>query len=241
MGAMILGPRLGKYGPDGRSRAIPGHNIPLAALGVFILFFGWFGFNPGSTTAATPNIGIIAVITALAGAAGAATAMATSWLMHKKPDASMTLNGVLAGLVAITAGCANVSPVGSLVIGGVAGMLVVFSVEFIDKVLKIDDPVGATSVHLVNGVWGTLAIGLFANLGDIKGVFYGGGFHVLGVQTIGVLAVAAWTLVTTGILFFILKKTVGLRVSDEEQKAGLDIMEHGMNAYPEWGRNQELM
>lgn len=241
IGAIMIGPRVGKYTKDGKATAIPGHNLVLGAAGVFVLWIGWFGFNPGSTLAVTKDIGYIAMTTNLAAAAAAIVTMFVTWFRYKKPDVSMTLNGVLAGLVAITAGCQVVTMYGAIMIGVVAGVLVVFGVEFIDKVLKIDDPVGATSVHLINGVWGTLAIGLFANFGDIKGVFYGGGFGVLGVQTLGVLAVAAWTLVTTGILFFALKKTVGLRVSDEEQKVGLDIMEHGMNAYPEWGRNQELM
>ena len=153
---MLMGPRIGKYTPDGVSRAIPGHNLPLVALGVFILWFGWFGFNPGSTTAATGNIGLIAVTTNLAACAAALTAMLTTWMRYGKPDVSMSLNGVLAGLVAITAGCANVSPMGAIIIGLCAGILVVLSVEFVDKVLKIDDPVGAISVHGVCGAFGTL-------------------------------------------------------------------------------------
>jgi len=233
MGAMILGPRLGKYGPDGKSRAIPGHNIPLAALGVFILFFGWFGFNPGSTLEASFSIGVIAATTALAASAGALTSMITIWVMHSKPDASMTLNGVLAGLVGITAGCANVSPLGALITGAVAGVLVVFSVEFIDKKLKIDDPVGAVSVHGVCGAWGTLAVGLFADpaFGGAKGLFTGGGLGLFWTQLIGVAAVFVWASFMSLILFLGIKHTIGLRVSDEEQIKGLDVEEHGMEAY----------
>ncbi len=227
-GAMVLGPRLGKYGPDGKARAIPGHNIALAALGVFILWFGWFGFNAGSTTVGDGEIGRIAVTTNLAAAMGAIAAMVTSWVVTKKPDCSMALNGALAGLVSITAGCYTVSPVGAILIGLIGGVVVVLSVYFIDTVLKIDDPVGAVSVHGVCGAWGTLACGLFNMDG---GLFYGGGAKLLGVQAIGVGAAFAWAFGLGLVLFFIIKKTVGLRVSKEEEIRGLDIGEHGMEAY----------
>lgn len=234
MGAIILGPRLGKYGPDGKPRAIPGHNIPMAALGVFILWFGWFGFNPGSTTAGDNlSIGFIAVNTNLAAAAGAVAAMSTIWIKSKKPDVSMSLNGALAGLVAITAGCASVSPVSAIGIGLIAGIVVVLSVELFDFAFKIDDPVGAISVHGVCGALGTLMVGLFAEkqYGGVDGLFFGGGFTLLGVQAIGVLAVMAWVTVTAGAIFLAIKYTVGLRVSREEELRGLDIDEHGMEAY----------
>ncbi len=227
-GALILGPRIGKYSPDGKPKAIPGHNIAIAALGVFILWFGWFGFNPGSTTFGDGNIGRIAVTTNMAAAAGAISAMFAAWIILKKPDGSMALNGALAGLVAITAPCATVSPFGSLIIGLIAGVLVVFSVLFIDRVLKIDDPVGAVSVHGVNGAFGTLAVGLFNVDG---GLFYGGGFKLLGIQALGVVTAFVWAFGLGLILFYIIKKTVGLRVTEEEELQGLDIGEHGMEAY----------
>lgn len=227
-GAIVLGPRIGKYGPDGKPRAIPGHNIALAALGVFILWFGWFGFNPGSTTVGDGDIGRIAVTTNLASAAGAIAAMFTSWTISKKPDGSMMLNGALAGLVAITAGCASVSPVSSIIIGFIAGIVVVLSVFFFDGVLKIDDPVGAVSVHAMNGAWGTLAVGLFATDG---GLFFGGGIKLLGVQALGVVTAFAWAFGLGMILFNTIKHTIGLRVSAEEELRGLDIGEHGMEAY----------
>lgn len=234
-GAILLGARKGKYFVvDGKkqARAIPGHNMPLAALGVFILWFGWYGFNAGSTLSGSDlSIGAIAVTTTLAASAGAVTSMVTSWVWFKKPDPSMSLNGALAGLVGITAGCAVASPASSIIIGFIAGILVVVSVEFIDKVLHIDDPVGAVSVHGVCGVWGTLAVGLFANTDDIKGLFYGGGFNQLGIQAIGVLSVFVWSFGVGFVLFFIIKKTIGLRVSDEEELQGLDIGEHGSEAY----------
>ena len=240
----MLGGRYGKYvkknGGGVVSRAIPGHNIPLAALGVFILWFGWFGFNPGSTTSGTTGaIATIAVTTNLAAAAGAVLAMFTAWIRFSKPDTSMALNGALAGLVAITAPCAVVSPASAVAIGAVAGVLVVLSVEFIDKVLHIDDPVGAFSVHGACGIWGTLAVGLFASPAYMAssgneigaGLFFGGGLKQLGVQAIGVAAVALWVVVTMTILFLIIKNTVGLRVSREEELRGLDIGEHGMESY----------
>ncbi|MBN2376383.1 MAG: ammonium transporter [Sedimentisphaerales bacterium] len=236
-GAITLGPRLGKYGPDKKPKAIPGHNIPLAALGVFILWFGWFGFNPGSTTVGNGEIGRVAVTTNLAAAAGAIMAMITSWFISKKPDASMSLNGALAGLVAITAGCYTVTPMGAMVIGLIAGALVVFSVLFIDEVLKIDDPVGAVSVHGVCGMFGTVACGLFnaeAVLGTGEastGLFYGGGLGQLGVQLVGAGSCFAWAFILGLVMFTIIKKTVGLRASVEEELKGLDIGEHGMEAY----------
>ena len=243
MGAIALGPRIGKYVKvDGKTlvKAIPGHSIPLAALGVFILWFGWFGFNPGSTTSGMNGaIATIAVTTNLAAAAGAVLAMCTAWIRFGKPDTSMALNGALAGLVAITAPCAVVSPLGAIAIGSIAGVLVVLSVEFIDKVLHIDDPVGAVSVHLVNGVFGTLAVGLFASPAYIQssgavckaGLFYGGGLGQLGVQALGIAAVGFWVVVTIGGLFYLLKALKALRVSREEELRGLDVGEHGMEGY----------
>ena len=227
-GAVMLGPRIGKYGPDGKPRAILGHNLPLAALGVFILWFGWFGFNPGSTTTGNGSIGYIAITTNLAAAAGAVLALIASWVIIKKPDISMTLNGALAGLVAITAPCDGVSPFGAICIGSVAGVLVVLSVLFFDYVLKIDDPVGAVSVHGMNGLWGTLSYGLFAMDG---GLFYGGGFKQLGIQILGAGTAFVWAFGLGLVLFFILSKTVGLRVTAEEELKGLDIGEHGNEAY----------
>ena len=244
MGAIVLGPRIGKYLDDNGgkkvSKAILGHSLPLAGLGVFILWFGWFGFNPGSTTSGTNlSIATIAVTTNLAAAAGAITAMFTAWIRFKKPDASMSLNGALAGLVAITAPCAVVSPGIAILIGLLAGIIVVLSVEFFDKVLHIDDPVGAVSVHGVCGMFGTLCVGLFANakyanaagLGEINGLFFGGGFRLLGVQALGTVSVFLWVGFTAFIMFTILKKTIGLRVSREAELRGLDIEEHGMEAY----------
>lgn len=236
MGAIFQGPRIGKYGSNGKPKAIPGHNIPLASLGVFILWFGWFGFNSGSTTSGENlSIGFIAANTNLAAAAGAIAAMVTIWIKSGKPDVSMTLNGALAGLVAITAGCASVSPVSSIIIGLIAGVVVVLAVEFIDFVLKIDDPVGAISVHGVCGALGTLMVGLFAESRfagvGVDGLFFGGGFRLLGVQALGVAAVFLWVVITSGLLFFIIKKTVGLRVTRQEELRGLDIDEHGMESY----------
>jgi len=236
-GAIVIGPRLGKYGPDKKPKAIPAHNITLAALGVFILWFGWFGFNPGSTTTGDGSIGRIAVTTNLAAAAGVVGALATCWILFKKPDASMTLNGALAGLVGITAPCATVTPVGSIFIGLIAGVIVVLSVLFIDRVLKVDDPVGAVSVHGVCGAWGTLSAGLFnaeavLGIGEANtGLFYGGGAAQLGTQAIGVAAAFAWAFLFGLGLFFVIKKTVGLRVSETDELKGLDITEHGSEAY----------
>jgi Amt family ammonium transporter len=227
-GAIVLGPRSGKYAPDGTPKAITGHNIPLAALGVFILWFGWFGFNPGSTTTGNGSIGYIAVTTNLAAAAAAATAMFTAWIIMKKPDASMALNGALAGLVSITAPCDAVTPIGAIVIGSVGGVLVVFSVLFIDRVLKVDDPVGAVSVHGVCGLWGTLSVGLF-NIES--GLLYGGGLKQLLIQMLGAGTAFVWALGLGFILFTLINKTIGLRVTQEEELKGLDIGEHGMEAY----------
>lgn len=228
-GAFLVGPRLGKYGKGGRINAIPGHNIPLASLGVFILWLGWFGFNPGSTTAVKGgSFAFIAVTTNLAAAAGAIGAMITSWLLFKKPDVSFTLNGALAGLVAITAGCDAMSPAFALVTGLVAGALVVFAVLFFDHI-RIDDPVGAISVHGVCGAWGTLAIGLFH---QEAGLLISGSPTQFMAQVVGVLAAFAWAFPTSLLLFAVLKATIGLRVSQTEELEGLDIHEHGMHAYP---------
>jgi Amt family ammonium transporter len=237
MGAVMVGPRTGKY--NGRVKALFGHNIPLAFVGVFILWMGWFGFNCGSTLAANMAIAPIAVATAIAGACGAITAMLTSWIHFGKPDATMTLNGVLAGLVAITAGCAAVSPVSAAIIGAIAGVIVVGSIELIDKVLRVDDPVGAISVHAICGVWGTLAVGLFAQadycrVSGIKitdGLFFGGGISQLMIQFKGVAAVFLFTTLTALFMFYLIKKTVGLRVSKAAEHQGLDITEHGMESY----------
>ena len=224
-GAIVLGPRIGKYTKDGKVRPILGHNLPLAALGVFILWLGWFGFNPGSTTAASKDIAMIFVNTNLAAAAGAVLAMFTSWMRIGKPDVGMSLNGALAGLVAITAGCANVTPLSAVIIGAIAGIIVVFAVFFFDKI-KVDDPVGAVSVHGINGAWGTLAAGLF-NIGGTSG-------KIIGVQLLGIGACFVWTFATAFILFKVIDKTVGLRVTPDEEREGLDYTEHGGNAYPDF-------
>ncbi|OPX45765.1 ammonia channel precursor [Ruminiclostridium hungatei] len=232
IGAMLLGPRMGKYDNNGKPRAIPGHSLTLGALGVFILWFGWFGFNPGSTISATGDdtlvkMGSIFVTTNLAAAASATVTMIISWVRYKKPDVSVTLNGALGGLVAITAGCDAVSPAGAVAIGAIAAVVIVFGIEFIDKVLKVDDPVGAIGVHALCGAAGTILVGIFAADG---GLVYGGGLRYVGVQALGVLAVAAWVAGTMLILFTVIKKTVGLRVSREEEIAGLDIGEHGLTS-----------
>ncbi len=239
-GAIMLGPRLGKYNRDGSSNAITGHNIPLAALGVFILWFGWYGFNPGSTlSASSPAISTIAVTTTLAASTGALAAMFFTWIRYKKPDASMTLNGALAGLVGITAGCAVVSPYSAMIIGSLCGIIVCISVELFDKKFKIDDPVGAVSVHGVCGLFGTLFVGLFAQskyaslagFEGVNGLFFGGGGKLLLAQFTGSISVFVWTFGTMLLLFFLIKKTIGLRVSRETELKGLDIDEHGMEAY----------
>ena len=233
IGAIFLGPRLGKYSKDGKSRAIPGHNLLAAALGVFILWFGWFGFNPGSQLAASGEVNRIAIshvflTTNLAAAAGGAATMIVTWLKYGKPSLSLTLNGVLAGLVGITAGCDLVSPVGAVVIGLVCGVVLVFSIEFIDTKLHIDDPVGASSVHGVCGIIGTLMTGLLA---VDSGVFYGHGFSFFGAQCLGILAIDAWAAITGIILFCSIKKIGGLRVDKRIEEEGLDIYEHGESCY----------
>ncbi|MDP9441018.1 MAG: ammonium transporter [Actinomycetota bacterium] len=233
MGAMVLGPRIGKYRPDGTPRAIPAHNIPYAVLGTFILLVGWYGFNPGSELAADGAIGGIAVTTTLAAAAGAIMAMLAIWMKTGKPDVAMTANGMLAGLVGITAGTAAVSSIGAVVIGAAAGLIVVAAVFFFDRV-RIDDPVGAISVHGVCGAFGTICVGLFATADTDfwkAGLFYGGGTDQLVSQVIGVVAVGAFVAVTAGLLFLVIKATVGLRVSQEEELAGLDVPEHGAPGY----------
>jgi ammonium transporter, Amt family len=224
-GAIVLGPRTGKYAKDGSIKPILGHNIPLAALGVFILWIGWFGFNPGSTTAANKDIAMIFVNTNLAAAAGAVLAMFTSWIKFGKPEISMSLNGALAGLVAITSPCATVTPMSSIIIGAAAGVIVVLSVLFFDRI-RIDDPVGAISVHGVCGAWGTLAAGIF-NIG-------GTSLKIIGVQLLGMGACFVWTFSTAFIMFKLIEKTIGLRVSAEEELEGLDFFEHGGNAYPDF-------
>ncbi len=232
-GAVVLGPRIGKYGKDGKVNVIPGHNLVFGALGVFILWFGWFGFNGGSQLAIGGKENAIAVSsifvnTNLSAAAGTLAAMAVTWIRHKKPGLSLSLNGALAGLVAITAGCDILTPGTSIIVGLIAGVVLVFSVEFFDKVLRIDDPVGAISVHGINGALGTIMVGFFAVDG---GLFYGGGASLLISQFIGVIAVAAWSLSLGFAMFYILKKTIGLRVTPREETLGLDITEHGESAY----------
>jgi Amt family ammonium transporter len=245
MGAAVVGPRIGKYkkGADGKVsvKAFPGHNIPYAALGVLLLFFGWFGFNGASTGIATVGeggiwsglaIARVCVTTCLAASAGAVGALVFSWIWFKKPDCSMTLNGLLAGLVAITAPCAVVSPGAAIIIGLIGGVLVVLAVEFIDKVLKIDDPVGASSVHLVCGIFGTIAVGIWGNVeGVAVGVLHGGGFAQLGIQLIGIVAVGAWAALTSLVLFLVIKAITGLRVGAKEEMMGLDLSEHKSEAY----------
>jgi len=240
-GAFVLGPRIGKYNPDGSANSIPGHSLPLATLGVFVLWFGWFGFNPGSTMAANAfDIGRIAVTTNLAAAAGTITATITAWIAMGKPDLSMILNGALAGLVAVTASCAWVTPGASIIIGGIAGILVVLFVPAFDR-WGIDDPVGACSVHLVNGVWGTLAVGLFAaapyaggNNQPPLGLFYGGGISSFANQLVGVVAVGSFVFITSWVIWVIINATMGIRVSRDEELIGLDISEHGIEGYPDF-------
>jgi Amt family ammonium transporter len=230
-GAIVLGPRLGKYDGEGKPRPIAGHNLPLAALGVFILWLGWFGFNPGSQMAADAGpLSSIAVTTNLAAAAGAITAMITAWIFLGKPDAGMSLNGALAGLVTITAGCASVTPTSAAIMGALGGIVVVLSVLLLER-FRVDDPVGAVSVHGTCGALGTLLLGFFDSS---SGVFAGGGFGLLWAQFIGVIAVLAWCLVTGFILFYAIKAATGLRVTQEEEQAGLDYEEHGASAYPDF-------
>ena len=235
-GAIALGSRIGKYRPDGKPNPIPGHSLVLGALGVFLLWIGWFGFNPGSYTAGIGSIGRVAMTTNLAACAGTVAALVTGWVVMGKPDLTMALNGSLAGLVAITAPCDLVTANAAIVIGLVAGVLVVLSVLALDH-LHIDDPVGAVSVHCVNGVWGTLAVGLFAaptaaNYGnEMAGLFYGGGFKFLGIQLLGACTTAAWAFGMGVAIFFTLKKLGILRVSAKTELKGLDLTEHGQDAY----------
>ena len=235
LGAAMLGPRIGKYDKSGKARAIPGHNIMAMALGVFILWFCWFGFNGGSTVAMTADAdmelaSLVMFNTNLAAAVATVVGMIFTWIRYGKPDVSITFNAALAGLVAITAPCDCVTPAGAFFIGLIAGFLVVLAVEFFDNIAKIDDPVGAVSVHMVNGIWGTLAVGLFSNGGDGvgTGLFYGGGFRQLGIQALGIVSVAAYVLAVMFIAFKIIDKTVGLRVPAQVELDGLDIREHGL-------------
>ena len=235
-GAIALGPRIGKYHANGKPNPIPGHSLVLGTLGVFLLWIGWFGFNPGSYTAGVASVGRVAMTTNLAACAGTVAALATAWAIMGKPDLTMALNGSLAGLVAITAPCDLVTANASIVIGLVAGVLVVLSVFALDKA-HVDDPVGAVSVHCVNGVWGTLAVGLFAAPvaagygNDAPGLLYGGGFRLLGVQALGALCTAAWAFGTGSAIFFALKKAHILRVPAKTELKGLDLVEHGQDAY----------
>lgn len=233
VGAAILGPRLGKYGKDGKSKAIPGHNLTLACLGVFILWFGWFGFNPGSQLAAAgygdqTAISHVFLTTNLAACTGGFLALIVSWIKYGKPSLSLTLNGILAGLVGVTAGCDLVSPMGAALIGAICGTVMIFAVEFIEHRLKIDDPVGASSVHGVCGSLGTILTGLFAVEG---GIFYGGSFGFLGAQIFGVIIVGGWAALMGYIIFKVLDKVHGLRVPARIEEEGLDIYEHGESAY----------
>ncbi len=233
IGACVLGPRLGKYRKDGKSNAIPGHSLTLAALGVFILWFGWFGFNPGSQLAASGEVNRVAIshvflTTNLAAAAGGLATMFVTWFKYGKPSFSLMLNGVLAGLVGITAGCDAVSPLGAIIIGAICGTVLPFAIEFIDQKLHVDDPVGASSVHGVCGILGTLLTGLFS---VDAGALYGHGFGFLGAQCLGILCIDAWAAACGIVLFYGIKKTVGLRVDARIEEEGLDIYEHGENCY----------
>ena len=248
MGAIAVGARLGKYGPNGEVRAIPGHNIALATIGMFILWFGWYGFNPGSTLALSGGgaalAARIAVTTTLAAAAGGVTAMLWSRWLTGRYDAGLTINGILAGLVGITAGCATVDPWAAVVIGAIAALVMYYGVQMLDN-FKVDDPVGAVSVHAFAGIWGVIAVGLLSSeAGMISagyaepsnyGLLLGGGIEQLAIQLIGIGAIVAWTAATAGILFFAIKMTMGLRVSEAEEMRGLDLEEHGIDAYPDFG------
>lgn len=244
IGAALLGPRIGKFNKDENGKVVkvhtfPGHNLPLGALGVFILWFGWYGFN-GAAATSVEQLGSIFLTTTIAPALATVSCMIFTWLKYGKPDVSMCLNASLAGLVAITAGCDVTDALGAIIIGSVAGLLVCFGVWFLDNVLRVDDPVGAVAVHMMNGIWGTIAVGLFAtnsapgySIADSKGnelvgLFYGGGFKLLGLQLTGFVSVAAWTVVTITIVFLVIKATLGLRVSEEEEIVGLDPTEHGL-------------
>lgn len=239
-GAIILGPRIGKYGKDGKVNAIPGHSMSLAVIGLFVLWLGWFGFNPGSTMSFQnpSDVMHILMVTNTGAIAAILTSTIVSWIVIGKPDLGMTINGCLAGLVGITGSCAYVTIEVSILIGAVAGVLVVFAVLFFDK-MKIDDPVGATSVHLGCGVFGTICVGLFAkegvtSLSTTNGLFYGGGFKLLLVELVGIVAVGAFVFVSSSLVWLVIKKTIGIRVSKEEELAGLDIGEHGNIAYPDF-------
>lgn len=239
-GAIILGPRHGKYDKNGKPKAIPGHSMSLAVIGLFVLWLGWFGFNPGSTMSFQNPADVVHILvtTNTAAIAAVLTATATSWIFIGKPDLGMTINGCLAGLVGITGSCAYVSVSSSLIIGALAGVIVVFAVLFFDRV-KVDDPVGATSVHLVCGIFGTICVGLFAqegvtNLSTVNGLFYGGGFLLLGTEILGIISVGLFVFASSSLVWFILKKTIGIRVSLEEEIQGLDIGEHGNSAYPDF-------
>lgn len=246
-GALILGPRIGKYDRNGKPQAIPGHSMSLAVIGLFVLWLGWFGFNPGSTMSFQnpSDVFHILLTTNTSAIAAVLTSTITSWIVMKKPDLGMTINGCLAGLVGVTGGCAYVTIEASLLIGALSGILVVFAVKFFDKI-KVDDPVGATSVHLGCGVFGTLCVGLFAKegvttLSTENGLFYGGGWNLLGVQVLGILAVGAFAFVASGLVWLVLKKTIGIRVSREEELQGLDIGEHGNMAYPDFALVAETL
>lgn len=246
-GALLLGPRIGKYGKDGKPKAIPGHSMSLAVIGLFVLWLGWFGFNPGSTMSFQnpEDVMHILMTTNTSAIAAVLTSTITSWIVMKKPDLGMTINGCLAGLVGITGGCAYVTIEASILIGAISGILVVFFVLFFDKI-KIDDPVGATSVHLGCGVFGTLCVGLFAKegvttLSTANGLFYGGGFKQLGIQLLGVVAIGAFSFVSSALVWLVLKKTVGIRVTREEEMQGLDIGEHGNIAYPDFALATESL
>ncbi len=237
IGASILGPRIGKFTKDKDGKivkvnAFPGHNLPLGCLGCFILWFGWYGFN-GAACTSGDQLASVFLTTTIAPAVATVVCMVFTWLKYGKPDVSMCLNASLAGLVAITAPCDVTDALGAVIIGAVAGLLVVFGVWLLDYKLRIDDPVGAVAVHMMNGIWGTLAVGLFATPSapgndSVVGLFYGGGFKLLGIQALGVVTVGAWTAVTITIVFFIIKATIGLRVTEEEEIVGLDSMEHGL-------------
>lgn len=234
IGAWMEGPRLGKYNKDGTPNAIPGHNVVIGALGCFILWFGWYGFN-GAAATNGPQLASIFATTTIAPAIATVTCMIFTWIKYGKPDVSMCLNASLAGLVAITAGCDTMDAMGAFFVGVVSGLLVCFGVWFCDYVIRVDDPVGAVAVHFCNGLWGTIAVGLFATTSapscEINGLFYGGGTHQLLLQLTGVGSVLLWTGVTMFIVFKVIDKIFGLRVTDQEQLDGLDIHEHGMNAY----------
>ena len=232
VGAIFLGPRIGKFDHDGNPRNIPGHSMTLAMLGIFLLWFGWFGFNPGSTISATgeatwESMGNIFITTNLSASVGALTAMFIAWAKYGKPDVGITINGALAGLIGITAGCDSANPVGAFFIGVISAFIYVFGAEFVEKHLKVDDPVGAFGAHGLCGAGGTIMVGLFSTS---DGLFYGGGFTSLGVQILGVVSIAAWVAITMTVTFYVIKHTNGLRVSPQEELEGLDLPEHGLAA-----------